>query len=305
MASYYNYRFRAHGLMAIAKKHGNPLTLLDTFRLIADTDTTDNEMEMYCMVEECVALTETPRFMFIDTLTVAKAIQKSSFQADKLALDNGIRFISFPKGLQVCGLPASGVMVSIGDYEERHLWHNAFFRAIKYPTPPYSFVQSDVTGYLSFTYPSPHEDGKHCKLNIPFESVAQFINAETTEDMVMAIRGQILGVELNNDEMLYQMNLAQLALKTLVYAQAMPEKVRRGVPDKRAGNNKTSILGEIVSAPDTIKTTGSAPSSVGFHFRQLRHEKYYKGDHKDKTVGSRWVFIPPYERGMEAETLTT
>lgn len=304
MSTYYNYKFRTN---QIVKGGKGQLTKEDVWSLGFDFYKQDNSavMDLYCFVEEASALRYVPHFMFVESNLLANSIQKSKFQAEEVSLPQGITFISWPKGFKIGKHAANGVMVSNGDLHTRMLWHIYYFNTIDELAPPYSFgdpENSDPQGYFSFTFKSPIDPLQHLKLNIPWESVDKFLAAKDASDMIKVIHGEFFGNPLEMEEMEYQTLLAQAALKTLVYAQAMPGNVKAGVPDKRAMPPKQHHTGVTINAPSSM-TGISNPTSVGFHFRQLKHEKYYKNEHKQKAPGSRWVFVEPHERGMKAETI--
>ncbi|MCP3921236.1 MAG: hypothetical protein GY714_01495 [Desulfobacterales bacterium] len=302
MSSYYNYKFRTHGLQSIFKKYGDKRTAKEIWGIALDAHKNNGgDIEVFCMAEECVALAETPEFLFIDSVRLAEVIKRSKFNAESIALDEGITFLSFPKGFKIDGYPASGVMFGWGDFDARNLWLNTMQVNAGWPITGYEFPEN-VTGYVSFSYQSPVEKDVTCRLQIPFEKLGKFIATDTVEEMRAALDDRVLGLQLDDEDYEYQLHICHITLKAMVYAQALPEKVVRGVPDKRAGNNKFKPSGHIIKASDNLGSE-SAPTEVGYHFRQLRHEKYYKGENKNKQIGSRWIFIPPYEKGMKAKTI--
>ena len=303
MSSYYNYRFRTHSLMSTHKKlYGYNVSAKEVWNSILENhdDTTDS-MEIVCMAEECVALAETPNFLFINNVKLAQAIQRSSFQAESLVLEEGIKFLSFPKGFQIDGRAAQGVMFAAGDCKERELWlHTMQFNAGSQITG-YN-MQEGIDGYVSFTYNSPDEASVVCRLQIPTEKLPQFIAAETIEEMRAIFGHQHIGLPMDDVGHTYQLRICHMTLKALVYVQALPDKLFPGCPDKRAGANKFKPNGYVIKAPDGLRNV-SNPNMVGYVFRNLQHEKYYKGEHKNKKLGSRWVFVEPYTRGMKAKTI--
>lgn len=298
MSSFYNYRFRTN---QIAHRQ---MTREDVWRVAWEFFCQDNTaiMDLYCFVEECTAIHEVPHFMFVENKSLANAIQKSKFQAEQVHLPQGITFISWPKGFKIGKHAANGVMVTNGDLTTRTIWHKRYFKAIDVTPPPYSFVEMDTNGYFSFTFISPIDPLQHLKLNIPYEKISHFMAATTTDEMINIIQGEFFGNELEREEMDYQLGIGQATLKALVYAQAMPDKVKAGVPDKRAMPPKQHHTGVTIKAPDALKGLAN-PTSVGFFFRQLKHKKYYQNEHQQKTLGTRWVFVQPHERGMRAETI--
>ncbi len=305
MSSYYNYKFRTHGMMSVLKRELNhKASAKDIWKYALENykpNSADN-IEVPTLTEECVALAETPNFLFVESVKLAEAIKVSKFKADFLNLDDGIRFISYPKGFQIEGKPAQGVMFAWGSFEERNSWLNCMQFNAGCGISDFIFPEG-LSGYVSFTYNSPHEATVMCRLQIPVEFLHRFIACNTYQEMVNIFNSiEKFGLPLDDDGHAYQLQICHMTLKTLIYAQAMPDKIVSGCPDKRAGNNKFIPTGNILKSPDKMHTE-HGPSVVGYHFRQLRDQRYYKGEHKDKPVGSRWVFVSPHERGLRAETI--
>ena len=308
MASYYNYKFRTHANLKHNRKYSSkrmgPKDMWNFALTRADEEREkDSFAEIILLSEEAFALTEKPNLMFIEDLKLANAIKASKFSHESLNVEDGIKFVSFPRGFKVDGINASGVMCAWGNFNSRRLWMNTMQIQAGTKLSSLEYPDEYGLGYVSFTYNCPYHNGSQSRLQIPFIKLSDFIAAENPDELLEVFDEQ-LGDRImdSSDERTYQLHIAQMALKTLVYAQAMPDKVVRGCPDRRAGGNKFKPITFIIKAPDSLHNQRS-PTTVGFFFRQLRHEKYYKGEHKDKAIGSRWVFIPPHERGLRAETI--
>lgn len=305
MTAYYNYLYRTKQLQRIAKKQGMKLSDMDICTMIAEgekdvSNRSEGSIELWMAQEEYDCLRGRPDYFFVNDLATFKGIYGAKFDASMVNLDKGIKCLSWPKGAQIDGIMAVGVMVTIMTNQQRKQLHDKFSKATGINLGKYSITRAETEGYISIAYASPHTPGMHCRLSVPFDVLAQVMKAETADQMMAALDNHITGIGMAENELNYQRKIAALAIKTLVYAQACPDKVSPGVPDKRAAH-KQRINGRILNGIESHDN--GAPTIVGYHFRQLRHEKYYKGEHKDKAIGSRWVFVEPYEKGLNANTI--
>lgn len=108
--------------------------------------------------------------------------------------------------------------------------------------------------------------------------------------------------------------LKTLAVTSVYLAATNNDKLKEGLP----GRHFSSFLGtDIAMRPKTILDINetqmitklrSNPDSHyrKFHFRNLKHESFYKNEHKDKEVGSRWVFVKDsvVNQKLDADTMT-
>lgn len=89
----------------------------------------------------------------------------------------------------------------------------------------------------------------------------------------------------------------RLALAAWVYWSTCPENVLTGTPSASYQDGDAPLLGKFKGLQMTPprKSTGEREVEEHYrtwHFRQLRDERYYQGEHADKPRGSRWVLIP-------------
>jgi hypothetical protein len=89
----------------------------------------------------------------------------------------------------------------------------------------------------------------------------------------------------------------KLAISTLLYIHSMPNRVVKGLPsyNKKDFPHQINLENNIytVSMPKTTKNqqVGKSEHYRKWSFRQLTHPKYYKGEFKNDTIGSRVVFV--------------
>ena len=307
--NYRNYAFRTYTHLATMKKElkgekNLPKTWSQFFQFFIDNIfrfDEANEFEAIILSEEYQALKSLPEFLFIDSQSTCEIIKKGKFSADQLSLEQGVKFISFPKESRINNLPVLGCMITYSDYVGREKWHNEFFT--QYGSRPPRYV-SDADGYISVTYLDPINHQLHCRFNVEIEKLPAVLAAENTDELMAAIDFETIGDALTDDEKEYQLPIIQLAIKSLVYAQAMPEKCIEGAPPNKATPKNVKAKATYLKPPYEASEFAANPTVVGYHWRQLRHEKYYKGEHRDKPIGSRWSFIPPYEKNLKATTIT-
>lgn len=106
-------------------------------------------------------------------------------------------------------------------------------------------------------------------------------------------------LNLTPDELENKMLAAsvRLALATWVYWSACPENVVSGIPQSSFQDGDAPLLGRFKSLQMSVPRKSAGEREVSehhrrWHFRQLRDDRYYQGEHADKPRGSRWVLIP-------------
>lgn len=306
---YNNYRFRTFSHLSCLKKYGKqtgekvPTCWQDFYPLFISQKPVNqegNEFEYIIFQEEFQALKYKPEFYFIEDISTAEIIQKGSFKAQELKLDRGVKFVSFPKNFKVNNTQANGCMVAYNNHNGRLVWNTDFWNHHGHYAPEYC---SEDDGYLSITYIDPYEPMLHCRLNLPTDRIQSVLQAENADQLMTAIEDEVIGSPLKPRELDYQLHLVQLVIKTLVYMMAMPEKCVVGIPEKKATPAEINAKGTYIKPPYEQSQFDRNPTTVGYHWRQLRHEKYYKNEHKAKEKGSRFIFVPPYEKGLSANTI--
>lgn len=306
---YNNYKFRTFTHLSLLKKHAKqtgeklPKTWQEFYPFFLENESLEDagvEFEHIIFQEEFQALKYTPNFFFVEDISTAEIIKKGSFKAQELKIDRGVKFISFPKGFKVNNTQANGCMVAYNNHIGRLLWNQEYWNEYGLPAPQYC---SDDDGYLSITYVDPYEPKLHCRLNLPTDRIQQVLDAQNSDQLMKAIENEVIGSPLKPKELEYQLHLVQLVIKTLVYMMAMPEKCIDGIPEKKATPTNIKAKATYLKPPYEQAQYDKNPTTVGYHWRQLRHEKYYQKEHKNKEKGSRFIFIPPYEKGLSANTI--
>ncbi|MET4696697.1 hypothetical protein [Endozoicomonas lisbonensis] len=100
---------------------------------------------------------------------------------------------------------------------------------------------------------------------------------------------------LTDQELEQQYRLFKLVAALIIYTAAEPSALKAGFPSRYAKSKGEPVIQGNYS-PKTFGLVGKQQSSPkdhmrSFHYRQLTHERYYKGEYKDMTPGSRIVFV--------------
>lgn len=90
---------------------------------------------------------------------------------------------------------------------------------------------------------------------------------------------------------------AKVCLSAIVLESLGLTSVKKGLWRNRINKYSRVNLLEYIE-PSSNKT-------ISWHFRQLRHERFYKREHENKERGSRWVFVCPDNENTEISTLIT
>lgn len=89
----------------------------------------------------------------------------------------------------------------------------------------------------------------------------------------------------------------RLALAAWVYWSACPESVITGTPAVSYQDGDAPTLGKFKGLQMSAPRKPGGEREVGehhrrWHFRQLRDQRYYQGEHAERAPGSRWLLIP-------------
>ncbi|CAH7410626.1 conserved hypothetical protein [Vibrio chagasii] len=113
----------------------------------------------------------------------------------------------------------------------------------------------------------------------------------------------INAVELDQGEAELQQALIRLVLSLFVYIQSFgaDKVIAAGLPDDVKSVKKLQSIAASESRHSHVTNrTGVKSGYVGVrsgHFRQLMHERFYRGEHANRPTGSRIIYIPPYSVG--------
>lgn len=185
------------------------------------------------------------------------------------------------------------------------------------PTPGIH-TDMDVDVMLSVNYLSPNshkDDAYWTRLVMPLHWIGRVVHMNHEDEYHDFMTGQnqmaVGGYAnpLTREEVAKQFYIFKLVCGFLLFRKALPERFVSGTPGE--GNplyaTKTSAKAHFQTLlPPVAKQDRSASVTHyrSWHFRQLMNERYYRGEHKDKKLGSRFVFVSDSVVGRDIEALT-
>ena len=246
--------------------------------------------------------------IFPESKEVLDQIRKTKF---KVSMTEGILppfetfMLCFPQGYEVDGVRLPGCLVTDMAVEKRV--EEVFKPTLKkvYSTLP-GFADYDTGRFIAINFRVSHNH-KH-RVCIPREQLPAVLEAETPQEV-----NDILGLleypeSFNNDEsMNMQFHLIKIIAAIYIYAQAESSALKAGFP----ANNRPNIEGgQHKKTKDFTLTSvarkGHTPSDHyrSGHYRQLTAERFYRNEHADKPVGSRFIWVKDTYVGKEIDPHT-
>lgn len=112
--------------------------------------------------------------------------------------------------------------------------------------------------------------------------------------------------ELNEHDQQVQFLIARFVLMAGLYANSFPGSLSVGYPGKEPKKIEPLLHKRWNKLALTMPSNQEGDHEKQYHyrswhFRQLMHSKYYKGEHKKKPIGSRVVFVRDTSVGREIE----
>jgi len=311
MSGYNNYRFLgaivARGLRK-AKQLKNPDTVEVTNFLLDNSPKFINTLDFLILAEEILFEEQSGRFLFPENKNLLEAL-------DKAKVDIGINSaflpydrvcISFPNDYEICGRKPKGVCVSVDLPEERQKGFDWVCKQLNIPpvTLDHGSTHEELAlGTVYINYKG--EDDSFCRVSWNISTLSEIIGSDLETALTKFTdfdpRKNVNVFKVDRDEKIFQIHLLRTVVRLLIYCEAMPDKVRAGLPDSKAGTKNIKPIGQIVSLPESARREegSKAPSFVSVHLRQLKDKRYYQGEHATKPQGSRFVFVKPHLRGMK------
>ena len=113
-------------------------------------------------------------------------------------------------------------------------------------------------------------------------------------------------VGLDLTDLIQQFYVFRLVLGIILYKKALPEMITTGLPG--IGRMEAETIITKGATHKIIGATRSPSERTGhyrsWHYRALRHDKYYKGEHKNKKKGSRVILVKDSFINMEITAKT-
>lgn len=238
----------------------------------------------------------------LDNFLKAKFSMESS-QGFDLPFDSFI--LAMPHGYQWEGTVLPGLMVNFYDY------HGAadniiypFVEQLRIDKP--SEIQREAlpigSRAMVLAYRDPHNTQGYARALIPESKIPAILQApdkETFAHIMGMYQHQFGVVELADYDLDIQFKAIRLIAALGVYNLATEGKrLREGFPGKSMPrmnfkNPDARIAMSTLSNPlhDVAEHASPGLHYRSWHIRQLRHQRYYRGDHASKPSGSRFVFV--------------
>lgn len=250
--------------------------------------------------------------IFIESAQVAQRLYEATYDAKWM---EGIQMpfesfiVSIPKDFKVNDTIIPGCLVTwmrFCDLDERALRPMCLKAGIPAPdevSVPEEYRES-MTIHISYQDPYDQRRYTYARIVIPCELFGSILASKDRHEFreragdykEASIKGLIRSSEV---DLTIQFTLLKLVLAMAVFNQATEAKhLTPGLP-----GGQIQVDGVVRNLKPSHQTLGmpplKAPSSKGpvedhyrsFHFRQLRHERYYQGEYADWRPGTRWTFV--------------
>jgi hypothetical protein len=218
-----------------------------------------------------------------------------------------------PQGYEVDGQKIPPFIVTCLEYKEHQdIIIHPFSKKCKIP-PVNIIPDPKTTGkkIFSIAYQDPFSP---CTVHImkTVDDLSKILNASTPEEYEQVIKytqHKENVIKLDDQDLSLQFKIIKLVASLGVYHVATNgERLEKGFPSTGAFkiDKPASLLPTVHSynLPKVNKDRSTNEHVRGWVFRQLRHEKYYKGEYKHLAKGSRWTFIDACTIGIKSKMHT-
>jgi hypothetical protein len=256
----------------------------------------ENKHEIELMSEELKWVNDGSPVIFLENNELAKSLHLASIDFKKqLIVEPPYKSfaLSFPDKTVIDGIKLSSCLVSImtrGEFVELSKSTLAFTE----PTPEFA-EENDLSISIRCSHTSEQSSGSFAS----FDKLDEFENAHS-DDCAPEIQKELK-------------ILTKIALSLCVYHCATEgEKLVAGYPKSAVkmpkGKTRVDYKGLTLCSATQHKTAGGkqATRKIKYRipfFRNLRAARFYKGKHKDKPMGSRWVWVKELDVGESMNTL--
>jgi hypothetical protein len=242
--------------------------------------------------------------VFVDHLLRAK-YKLDSLESLEMPFSSFV--LSMPDGYEINGVRVRSMLVSTQTYNQgNELLHKPLIKELGMSNlDDLELVGSnhEHDGQKMIVICSNCDDGNVQRIMVSFSDLAKILNANVPS-AVVEFAGFSDGKYTNSGPQTDQEIEEQFyALKIIsglaIYNQATEGRhIRKGLPGN--ANEKFVLAGQGNTKGQNHLTLGESLEYQGgvqsvttrtWFFRQLRDEKYYRGEHKAKAPGSRWTFV--------------
>jgi hypothetical protein len=267
-----------------------------------------NSLDFLIMTEELYWIKNGGEVIFPESEAVLNNCFKAKFSlstSQGFELPFGSFMLAMPNGYTFMGTKLPALMVNFYDY------HNSIDEII-YPfcdwakiNRPSHVAKEDVpqgSRAISISYRDPETNAGYVRLLVGEEKIPALLGADNiqTFSRIMGRFNNMIGVlELSPDDLEIQFKSIKLVAALGVYhlatngdrlkqgfpGQSMPRMNFKN-PDLRMNLNTLSS-----KLPTQLEKSSPDAHYRTWHIRQLRDERFYKGEHENEMPGSRFVFV--------------
>ena len=281
-------------------------------------------LDFVVMMEEWNWLQSERNIYYLESAQVANSIINSKISltsAEALYEGQESFILALPSDTIIDGIKAcSGLSVTIAKHHERQAnLIDPFSKWIGVQPPQADHSEDDDwSGFgIYISYKGSHtQDNMVVRVCMNSGDLISYMNSNSLDEYMELMPDWKAKKEyshvfsLSVSERAYQFDVLKLVASFLVYKKALPDRVINGYPTK---NNEKTATGKdvkrvkafIIKSPTDNNAQDYKTSHYRrWHFRQLTHERFYRGEHKKEAIGSRVIFVQDSVVGREVKAQT-
>ncbi len=293
---------------------------LDSFwrdSLLRDPSSANSLEYMACATERYWQQVDMRQAIFPSDLGVIEGLLNAKFDLKpgaQLTFPIDTFALFMPKGLKLAGQAAATCMVQIMTYRQRHEIASKYQKDITglpgFNSKLVGAMPDDQAIFIFYSMLDTPEEIN--SITVSTDKLMHLLSISETTAFKEAIgfigpRGNcdFHTIENTEAESAYQQQLLKLITAIFIYNSATKGKrLTVGAPGIIA-NKLTDKNVKTISYKLTGKGSSTNSHHVrGMHFRNLSHEKYYRGEYKDLKPSSRWIFIDQMDVGLKSMSLS-
>jgi hypothetical protein len=272
------------------------------FKQAGQIDAADTIMNYKRVANEYHWAKQGSKTIFIEDIETVNRLINSKYNINDISeelLPFEAFTISPPKDFEVNGIQPSGILVNIC---HEHKMHSKIF----------SKFDNEINSPISSQYPPCPADNSRIVISLSYktnkdvaynfsefksDNILEIINAKSItkyKELVKNFEGITdIRSDMNEEESELAQTLIRMVVGLGIFIKAKPDSLVDGLPSI---NISQSSMPEQGTKKYSFKPTKLTTNSVESHYRnwyirQLSHPKYYQNEHKNKTTGSRFVFV--------------
>lgn len=283
---------------------------------VVDWNDKSGDQTIYILTEEFFFVKMGSQVIFPESPTILDNLLKARYSLES-SEGFDLPFESFilatPKGYRFEGIEIPSMLITWKSDQESNLIH-PFLDSLNVPRHKFIFKREAKERVLSINYPEAGSPEKN-RTFLAKEHLPDILASRNPEEyrQLMARKGFIPGVSAMTDEdSAIQFYAFKLVAALGVYNTATHgEKLRSGYPTGSSPllhgwqpEQKMMPLTLSNSVPPVEEREGRASHYRSWYFRQLRADRYYKGEYANYAPGSRYSFVQETMVGIEVSPHT-